>query len=51
MLVKDNKWYLYGITSYSPVEDEKCNNRAPSYYANVPTYVNWILTAVKGLEF
>lgn len=49
MFIKDNKWYLYGVTSFVLTEQEKCNNRLPSYFVRVPAYINWIVSTLKSL--
>jgi len=40
---KGSKWYAYGIASYLFVyENGNCANDYPSFYTNVPYFVNWI---------
>jgi len=38
----NSKWYIYGITSYVKTIGGKCSNTLPSYFVQVPVYLNWI---------
>ncbi|CAF0862212.1 unnamed protein product [Brachionus calyciflorus] len=44
MIVKKNKWYLYGIASFVTVNINNltCINTEPSYFTIVPRYLKWI---------
>ena len=43
MYLKNNKWYLYGVASFMLIRnDVNCDSTVPSYWAKVPSYLNWI---------
>jgi hypothetical protein len=44
MFLKDNKWFLYGITSLVLVNDTTrfCEPTQPSFFTAVPAFAYWI---------
>lgn len=42
----DNKWFIYGVVSFTMVEQKatqsRCLTNTPSYFAQVPLFVDWI---------
>ena len=40
----NSRWYLYGISSYAITGEGEivCNNERPSYFTQVPAYLDWI---------
>ena len=44
MYYKESRWYVYGISSYVYLNSQNlCDNTRPSFYANVPFHLQWIL--------
>ena len=47
---KDNKWYIFGLVSYSNAEESgdniKCLTKNPAYFTNVPYYIDWIVSKI-----
>lgn len=44
-------WYIYGIASFLIVfENGKCDPSYPSYYTQVPKYLDWIYLKIKQLN-
>lgn len=46
MFFKDGKYYLYGITSYMFYNSNGCVPEEPSYYTQIPNYLDWILDTI-----
>jgi secreted trypsin-like serine protease len=40
---------VYGIVSYGYIDAFGCANYEPSYYTNVPTFLEWILNKINIL--
>ncbi|CAF1020439.1 unnamed protein product [Brachionus calyciflorus] len=52
MFFKDEKWYLYGLSSFITVHlnNFTCKNTEPGFFTMVPNYLDWIETVTKNLE-
>lgn len=49
MFFKDGKYFLYGITSYVFLNDiGACVPEEPSFYTQVPNYLDWILDTINS---
>ena len=44
----NNRWYIYGIVSFTLdiKNTEKCDNTKPSFFVQVPQYIDWIKKTV-----
>ncbi|RNA12513.1 chymotrypsin-like protease CTRL-1 [Brachionus plicatilis] len=50
MYYTNERWYIYGLTSYVIVSSEKCLPYYPSYYTAVPSYLDWIGSAIATMD-
>jgi secreted trypsin-like serine protease len=53
MFYQDNRWFVYGLTSYGKIFDysvPRCNSSLPSYYTKVPVFLNWVERAISKLN-
>ena len=50
MYFSNNIWTVYGIVSGSATIGSKCDYTAPSFYTQVPKYLDWIRRAVYYLS-
>jgi secreted trypsin-like serine protease len=50
MYFEEDRWYIFGLTSYGRLSNNECNNTLPSYYTKVPYYLDWINRARKLLD-
>ena len=53
MYYKNGLWYLYGVASFIIVESgtEICDYTKPSFFTQVPAYLNWINGVIEGKSF
>lgn len=46
----DQRWYVFGLTSFILSDNSTCVTGLPSYYTVVPSYLSWIGNVVTAME-
>lgn len=50
MYYMNERWYLYGLTSYIIAIKDRCLPYYPSFYTAIPSYLDWIGSAIATMS-